>query len=261
MTTVGDHLRDWRRRRGLSQLELAIEAEVSSRHLSFVETGRSAASREMLLRLAECLEVPLRARNAMLLTAGYAPAYGERPANDPEMAAVRSVLEAYAPYPALAVDRHWNLLAANDAVTPLLIGVDPDLLSVPINVLRLSLHPRGLAARIDNLVEWRAHLLARLRAQAHTTGDPALRTLLEELAALPAPLRSEKPSIATTRIAVPLRLRVGERVLSFLSTTTVFGTPLDVTLSELAIEAFLPADDSTRDALLSLADAAVAPTG
>ena len=249
METVGDHLREWRRRRGLSQLRLAVEAEISSRHLSFVETGRAGASREMLLRLAECLEVPLRARNAMLLTAGYAPVYGERPPTDPELAAVEAVLTAYAPYPALAVDRHWNLVAANGAVAPLLVGVDPTLLDPPVNVLRLSLHPDGLAPRIDNLLEWRAHLLARLRGQALTTGDPVLRELSHELSGLPVPLRGEKPSIATTRIAVPLRLRVGESVLAFLSTTTVFGTPLDVTLSELAIEAFLPADDATRAAL------------
>lgn len=249
---VGEHLREWRRRRGLSQLELAVEAEVSSRHLSYVETGKANASREMLLRLSETLEIPLRARNALLLSGGFAPAYGERPADDPEMAVVREVLAAHGPYPALAVDRHWNLLAANDAVAGLLVGASPALLAAPTNVLRLSLHPEGLAPRIENLSEWRRHLLTRLRAQAHTTGDPVLHDLLRELAALPAPRETAPPVAATTRIAVPLRLRTERGTLALLSTTTVFGTPLDVALSEIAIETFLPADAATRERLNAL---------
>lgn len=229
----------------MSQLDLALEAEVSSRHVSFVETGRASASRDMLLRLAECLEIPLRAQNALLHVAGYAPAYVERPIDDPELDAVRTVLTAYEPFPALAVDRHWNLVMANRAVEPLLAGVHPDLLAPPVNVLRLSLHPNGMAPFIENLPEWRAHLLARLRAQAHATGDILLATLHRELCELSSGPR-ERSSLATTRIAVPLRLTIDGQRLSFLSTTTVFGTPLDVTLSELAIEAFLPADEETR---------------
>lgn len=230
----------------MSQMDLAAEADVSSRHLSFVETGRAAASRAMLVHLAEHLEIPLRAQNAMLLAAGYAPAYRERGVDDPELEAVRTVLDAYAPYPALAVDRGWHLVAANEAVFPLLHGVAPELLAAPVNVLRLSLHPEGLAPRIENLAEWRAHILTRLKGQTLASGDPELRTLLSELASLPSPLKERKAVLTTTRIAVPLKLRMGDRTLSFLSTTTVFGAPLDVTLSEIAIEAFLPADEATR---------------
>src|SRR5215831_7969028 len=176
--SVGSLLKEWRQRRRLSQLDLACEADISTRHLSFLETGRSTPSREMLLRLAEQLEVPLRERNVLLNAAGYAPVFLERALDDPALAAAREavnlVLEGHQPYPALAVDRHWNLVAANDAVPPLLAGVDPSLVSSPVNVLRLALHPKGLALRTANLPEWRAHLLARLRRQVELTADPVL---------------------------------------------------------------------------------------
>lgn len=253
---VGDLLREWRQRRRLSQLDLACDAEISTRHLSFVETGRAAPSRDMVLHLAQQLEVPLRERNTLLLAAGYAPVFPERPLADPALQAAREaverVLEAHMPYPALALDRGWTMLAANTAVAPLLGGADPTLLAPPVNVLRLSLHPAGLAPRIRNLPEWRAHLLERLRHQAALTADPALASLLAELRGYPAP--SEMGAADHAAIAVPLRLAVeGHGTLSFLSTTTVFGTPVDVTLSELFVEAFLPADAATADALRSLA--------
>lgn len=259
---VGEQIRQWRQRRRLSQLALAGEAEISTRHLSFLETGRAQPSREMVLRLAEQLEVPLRERNVMLVAAGFAPVFPERRLDDPALAAARATIErllaAHAPFPALAVDRHWTLVSANAAVMALIAGADPALLAPPVNVLRLSLHPAGLAPRIDNLAEWRAHLLERLRRQVELSADPVLVDLLDELAALPAPRspgRAGAPWPAAhgrpdpTAIAVPLRLRVGDAVLSFLSTTTVFGTPVDVTLSELALETFFPADEATATAL------------
>jgi len=251
---VGDLLREWRQRRRLSQLELAGEAEISTRHLSFVENGRSVPSRGMLLRLAERLDMPLRARNEMLHAAGFAALYSERPLDAPEMTVARrtvdAVLNAHAPFPALAVDRHWTLLASNAAVAPLLAGVSAALLQGPVNVLRLSLHPDGLAPRIENLAEWRAHLLARLQQQIERSGDAQLVALHAELAAYPA--RTEDVRAHDFGgIAVPLRLRVDGRAapLSLISTTTVFGTPVDVTLSELALECFYPADEGTREAL------------
>ncbi len=251
---VGDLLRQWRQRRRLSQLELAGEADISTRHLSFVENGRSVPSRGMLLRLAERLDMPLRARNEMLHAAGFAALYAERPLDAPEMSvarrAVDAVLAAHAPFPALAVDRHWTLVASNAAVAPLLPGVSPTLLQGPVNVLRLSLHPEGLAPRIVNLAEWRAHLLARLQQQIDRSGDAQLVALQAELAAYPT-RAADAPTHDFGGIAIPLRLRLPglARPLSLISTTTVFGTPVDVTLSELALECFYPADDDTRDAL------------
>jgi transcriptional regulator with XRE-family HTH domain len=249
--TVGALLRQWRHRRGLSQLALVGAAGVSARHLSFVETGRSRPSREMVLRLGEHLDVPLRDRNALLLAAGLAPAYPERRLGDPPMAAVADavtrLLAAYAPFPALVVDRHWELVDANDAVDLLTAGCAPALLAPPCNVLRLCLHPDGLAPRIRTLGTWRAHLLARLRHQAAATGDPHLQDLLDELRAYPAPAAEPAPHAAPV---VPFRLRTADgRELAFVSTTTLFGTPGDVTVDELAIEAFLPADDATAVAL------------
>ena len=248
--TVGELLRQWRRRRGLSQLALAGAAGVSARHLSFVETGRSRPSRAMLLRLGEHLDVPLRDRNALLLAAGLAPAYPEHRLDEPPMAAVadavRRILAAYEPFPALVVDRHWELVDANAAVDALTAGCAPHLLEPPCNVLRLCLHPDGLAPRILTLGSWRAHLLARLRHQLAATGDPVLQELLDELQRYPAP-PAEVPTAAPV---VPIRLRApGGRELAFVSTTTLFGTPGDVTVAELAIEAFLPADDATAAAL------------
>lgn len=255
---LGDLLRGWRQRRRLSQLDLAGEADISARHLSFVETGRSSPSREVVLRLAERLELPLRERNALLLAAGYAPVFPERPLQDPALGAAReavgAVLAGHEPFPALAVDRHWNLVAANRAVTPLLAGVAPELLASPVNVLRLSLHPGGLAPRVGNLGEWRAHLLARLAGQIARSGDADLERLRCELAAYPVPdpAREAGPGPLPSQVFVPLRLSTARGVLTLLSTTTVFGTPLDVTLSELAVEAFFPADAATREALRTL---------
>ncbi|MBW8758591.1 MAG: helix-turn-helix transcriptional regulator [Burkholderiales bacterium] len=255
---VGDLLRDWRQRRRLSQLELAGEADISTRHLSFIETGRAQPSRSMLLRLAERLDMPLRARNEMLNAAGFAALYAERPLDAPEMSVARrtiaAVLDAHAPFPALAVDRHWTLVASNAAVTALLAGVSAELLQGAVNVLRLSLHPDGLAPRIVNLVEWRAHLLARLQQQVERSGDAQLAALQAELAAYPTRGDAGHAHDAGA-IAVPLRLRVDglAEPLSLISTTTVFGTPVDVTLSELALECFYPADDATRAALQRLA--------
>lgn len=251
---IGHLLREWRQRRRLSQLEFACEAEISSKHLSFLETGRSQPSREMLLRLAELLEVPLRERNSMLIAAGYAPVFSQRPLEDPDLqaprAAIDKILKAMEPYPALAIDRYWNLLASNDAAMRLLAGMPAHLLTPPINVLRLSLHPEGLASRIVNLSEWRAHLLARLRHQVEVCADPTLGILLDELKAYAAPERKQKESaVSPHSIAVPLQLAHGGRVLSFFSTTTVFGTPIDVTLSEIALECFYPMDADTAQAL------------
>ena len=253
---VGDVLREWRQRRRLSQLALAGDAEVSARHLSCVETGRSAPSRGMLLRLAERLDMPLRARNQLLSAGGYAAVFPERALDAPEMAAARrtveAVLAAHAPFPALAVDRHWVLVASNAAVAPLLAGVAAALLAPPCNVLRLSLHPDGLAPRIDNLGEWRGHLLSRLQQQVDRSGDAVLAALHTELAGYPSRASRFRPQ-DHSGIAVPLRLRVpgAAEPLSLLGTTTVFGTPLDITLSELALECFYPADESTRAVLQS----------
>lgn len=254
MHTVGTILRDWRARRRLSQLDLAGEAEVSTRHLSFVESGRAAPSRDLLMRLAEPLALPLRERNRLLLAGGFAPLHSEQPFDAPEMAAARQTVEAVLrsqqPFPALAVDRHWNLVLANDSVAMLLDGVAPALLAPPANVLRISLHPDGLAPRIVNLAEWQHHLLARLRDDADRSADPVLIALYDELRALPAPA-SRHPPGPTARIAVPLSVRLPgkDTVLSFLSTTTVFGSAVDVTLAELTLECFYPADEETRRAL------------
>lgn len=253
--TVGALIREWRTRRRMSQLDLAAEAEISQRHLSFVESGRSAPSRDMVLHLAERLDVPLRQRNRLLLAAGFAPSFGERPLDDPSlrpaMAAVEQVLKGHEPNPALAVDRHWNLVTANSAIAPFLADIaEASLLDPPVNVLRLSLHPGGLAPRIVNLGEWRAHLLERLRRQNETYGDPVLGQLEGELRGYPGGLTRTRTVHDEGRAIVhPLRIRMGDAVLSLISIITVFGTPVDVTLSELAIESFFPADESTRFAL------------
>jgi transcriptional regulator with XRE-family HTH domain len=262
---VGNLLRKWRERRRLSQLDLACEAEISTRHLSFLETGRSLPSREMVLRLAERLDVPLRERNALLVAAGYAPAFPERPLDDPALQSARKavdlVLAGHEPYPALAIDRHWTLIASNNAVAPLLAWVDPSLLRQPVNALRLSLHPAGLAPRIANLVEWRSHLLARLRRQIEVTADPVLEALLDELSGYPAPGGSAENGGAGeyAGVAVPFRLETEQGVLSFISATTIFGTPVDVTLSELALESFFPADAATANILRRAAEERSAP--
>lgn len=256
---VGTLLREWRQRRRKSQLDLALEAGVSARHISFVETGRARPSPEMVLQLAEHLDVPLRDCNQLLLVAGYAPVYGERDLDEPEMGPVRDaitrVLDGHDPYPAIAVDRHWGMVAGNRAVALLTEGVAPDLLEPPINVLRVSLHPEGVAPRIANLGEWRAHLLERLGRQAVSTGDPALAALHEELIGYPSgdPAPAHDPAVG--EIAVPLRLRAGDTELAFISTITTFGTATDVTLAELAIEAFFPANATTAEAVQSFVSA------
>jgi transcriptional regulator with XRE-family HTH domain len=252
---IGALLCDWRRRRRLSQLDLALEAGVSARHVSFVETGRAKPSAAMVLRLAEELDVPLRERNRLLLAAGYAPVFEERSLEDPEMHAVRDavhlVLDGHDPYPAIAVDHGWALVAHNRGAGLLMAGLPEDLLAPPMNVLRASLHPDGLAPRIRNLGQWRAHLLERLERQLRLTQDPALRTLHDELAAYPAAGAGDEEvdAVAANDVVVPLRVDVGDTVLTFVSTVTTFGTAVDVTVDELAIESFFPADAHTAEVL------------
>jgi transcriptional regulator with XRE-family HTH domain len=256
--SLGDILREWRRRRHMSQLDFALEADISQRHLSFIESGRASPSRDMLLHLAERLGVPLRERNPMLLAAGFAPVFTERSLDDPALAPARKaidmVLKGHEPFPALAIDRHWTLIAANAALSPMLSGVaDASLLDPPINVLRLSLHPNGLAPKIANLLEWRRHLLERLRQQIAATGDPVLGNLLEELAGYPAENAAMRQSAAIESdyagIVVPLEIVTEAGLLSFISATTVFGTPVEITLSEIAIESFFPANAETAEIL------------
>ncbi len=251
---VGALLRQWRERRRLSQLELSLQAEVSTRHLSFVETGRSAPSREMVLQLTERLEVPLRERNRMLLAAGYAPVYSETPLDDPQMAsiraAVRQLLTSHEPYPAVVVDRVWNLVDANASLALFTELVDPRLLAPPANVIKASLHPRGLAPHIVNHGEWRGHLLQRIRRVVELTGDPEVSALETEIIGYPCDQPVPEVELpGPGEIIMPLRLRHRGVELSFFSTIATFGTPLDVTLSELAIESFFPADAPTADAL------------
>ena len=254
---AGPLLREWRRRRHLSQLDLALEANVSARHLSFIETGRARPSAEMLLHLSEQLEIPLRERNALLLAAGHAPAYAQRELDAPELGPVRDaldrVLAGHAPNPALVVDRHWGLVAANASTDLLTAGAAPHLLEPPVNVLRLSLHPEGVAPRIANLSEWRAHLLDRLGREAVAGGDPALAALHEELAGYPGGGTAGAPALEAGALAVPLRIRHGDAELAFISTVTTFGTAVDVTVSELSIESFFPADAATAAAVRELA--------
>ncbi|KNZ30966.1 MAG: XRE family transcriptional regulator [Methylibium sp. NZG] len=254
----GEHLRQWRQRRRMSQLDLSTDADISTRHLSFVETGRSLPSREMVLRLFERLDVPLRERNTMLMAAGYAPMYRERALDDPALAAARRavecVLKGHEPFPALAVDRHWSMVAANRVVHHLLVGVDAALLAPPVNVLRLSLHPQGLAPRIANLGQWRSSIFERLRQQVRATADPVLAAMLDELQQYPGPTQGSDMSLdgELLGVVVPLRLATPLGMLNFISTTTVFGSPVDLTLQELAVESFFPADDATAQALRRL---------
>lgn len=251
---VGVRLREWRELRRLTQLELSLRTDVSTRHLSFVENGRAAPSREMLLHLAKHLDVPLRERNQLLLAAGYAPVYRETALDAPRMSAIRSaigrLLTAHEPFPALAVDRHWNVVEANDSLGALIEGAADDLLTPPVNALRLTLHPDGLAGRVVNLGEWRAHLLGRLRRQIAMTADPDLRALHTELVAYPCD--QPEPAVelpGPADVFVPLRIRHRGAELSLFSTVATFGTPLDVTVAELIIESFFPADDHTASVL------------
>jgi transcriptional regulator with XRE-family HTH domain len=254
---IGELLRSWRQQRNVSQLELALDVEVSARHVSFLETGRARPSREMVIRLAEQLEIPLRERNTLLLAAGYAPIYAERPLEAPEMAPVRQAIDrflrAHEPYPAIVIDRHHNLIDSNDALDLLLQGVDPELLDAPANALRIALSPKGMAPRTRNLGEWSAHLLQRLQREAHITGDPELASLYAELVEYPGvqttPAQGE---IQPGDIVLPLKLLDldGESELAFFSTLSTFGTAADITLAELAIEAFYPANAHTAMRLL-----------
>jgi transcriptional regulator with XRE-family HTH domain len=259
--TVGQLLREWRQRRRLSQLDLAIQAEISARHLSFVETGRSRPTSDMIVRLSEQLDVPLRDRNALLLAGGYAPAYPEHRLDEPELAAVRAalrqVLDGPSFFPAVVLNRWWELVDASAGVGLLTAGAAPELLEPPVNVLRLSLHPDGMAPRIINLAQWRAHLLTRLSRQAASTGDARLADLHEELLGYPG---GQDESPAAADVVAPLRYRLGRQDLSFFSMTAVIGTPMDVTVAELAIESFYPADEATA-AVLSEAAAAWRPGG
>jgi transcriptional regulator with XRE-family HTH domain len=254
---IGGKLRDWRHRRRLSQLDLALDAGISARHLSFIETGRSTPSRDMVLRLADCLELPLRERNACLLAAGFAPAFPDPDLADvalqPALAGVRALLKAHEPFAALAVDRHWNLIAANGPTELLLADAAPWLKKPPINVLRASLHPEGLAPRIRNYSEWRAHLVHRLRRQFADSADPEIGTLIEEISAYPVPTGAARPSRDPGEtLAVPLVLDTPRGLMRFVSTTMVFGAPHAPVLAELAIETFLPADEATMQAVRGL---------
>ncbi|MDT4983486.1 MAG: hypothetical protein QOF95_976 [Pseudonocardiales bacterium] len=250
---VGELLREWRERRRLSQLDLSIQAEISTRHLSFVETGRSRPTSEMILRLTDQLEVPLRERNSLLLAGGYAPAYPEHGLDEPELGrvrdALRQVLTGHQPYPAVVINRWWDLVDANASISVLTAGAAPWLLEPPVNVLRLSLHPDGMASRIANLGEWRAHLLAQLHRRADVTGDARLRELHDELRGYPGDTAGT-PSPAD--VVLPLRYRHGEQELSFFSISATVGTATDVTVEELAIESFYPADESTAGTLRAL---------
>jgi transcriptional regulator with XRE-family HTH domain len=251
---VGALLREWRERRRLSQLELALETDISARHLSFVETGRSQPSRDMILRLAEQLDLPFRERNHLLLAAGYAPVYPENRLDAPQMVAVRAalrqVLSGREPYPAIIVDRDWNIVDANASAGLFTCDVAPSLLTPPANALRLSLHPEGLAPRIVNLGEWRGHVLGRLRRQAALSAHSRLAALYDELCAYPCDQPVPEIEIpGSGEVVTRLRLRDGEEELSFFTTIATFGTPLDVTVAELAIESFFPTDGATADAL------------
>lgn len=257
--SVGDHLRHWRQLRRLSQQDLALDAELSTRHLSCVETGKASPSRELVLRLCERLAVPLRERNAWLVAAGYAPMYREHALDDPAMRAARQavqhVLDRHEPWPAVAFDRHWNLVLSNRMVAPLLAGVDPALLQAPVNLLRISLHPGGLAPRILNLDQWREHLFDRLRLQVRQTGDAALAELLAELQAYPGQAEGQGTRLDGEHrgVLMPFLVQTPLGLLNLVSTTTVFGSPVDITLQELALETFFPGDGATAEALRRLA--------
>lgn len=254
---VGDLLREWRGRRRLSQLDLAYETEISQRHLSFVEIGRAQPSRDMILRLAEKLNIPLRERNVLLAAGGFAAVFPERPLDDKSFAAARKavdlILNGLEPNPAFVVDRHWTLISTNKAGDVLLSSVDESLRRPSVNMLEICLHPKGLTPQIINYEEWRGFILDFVRQQIELTADGVLIELLQKLKSYPKPkpLRSKTRAIEidSTRIAVPLRLARAEGEMSFLVSTTVFGTPIDITLSELAIEVFFPADEKTAEIL------------
>jgi transcriptional regulator with XRE-family HTH domain len=252
--SVGPLLREWRERRRRTQLDLALDAGISARHLSFVETGRSKPGRDVVLLLAEQLEIPFRERNRLLLVGGHAPAFPERPLDAPELAPVREalqlILSGHEPYPAVIFDRAWNVVAANPAMAAFTRGVDPALFTPPVNVLRIGLHPRGMAPRIINLGEWRAHFLERLHRQVAATGDHDLAALAEEVAGYPAPEHDPTPDPNRAEMLGPVRLRADDGAeLSFFGMFATFDTPFEVTTSELAIELLFPADATTAAAL------------
>jgi transcriptional regulator with XRE-family HTH domain len=250
--TVGKLIREWRTRRHLSQMALASDAAVSTRYLSFIETGRARPSREMVLHLAEELQVPLREQNGLLMAAGYAPVFPQRGLEDEEMAPVREALdhflEAHLPYPAAAADRHWNLVAANEGIDRLTEGVAPQLLEPPANVFRIALHPDGMAPRILNFAEWSGYLISQVRRQAALTGDPQLQELFEELSQYPGV--SAERHIDGSEPVLMHRLRLADEELSLFSTVTTFGAATDITLAELTLEAFYPADEKTKRFLI-----------
>ncbi|MGW4385119.1 helix-turn-helix domain-containing protein [Streptomyces sp. NPDC004685] len=259
---IGPLLREWRERRRVSQLELALRADSSARHLSFVETGRSRPSEELVLRLAEHLDVPVRERNALLLAAGYAPRFAETPLDDPSMGALREgldrLLHGYEPYPALVVDATYTVVAANRGIAMLMEGIPESLLTPPLNAMRLTLHPEGLAPRIRNLREWRGHLLAQMERQIALDRSEALRAVYDEVKAYPVADRDGgddggEAGEAVPYFALPMVIEHDGQVLSFVSSISTFNTPMDVTVAELAIETFLPADPATAKYLRSLA--------
>ncbi|MCX5085859.1 helix-turn-helix domain-containing protein [Streptomyces sp. NPDC056121] len=260
---IGPLLREWRERRRVSQLELALRADSSARHLSFVETGRSRPSEELVLRLAEHLDVPVRERNALLLAAGYAPRFAETPLDDPSMGALREgldrLLHGYEPYPALVVDATYTVVAANRGIAMLMEGIPESLLTPPLNAMRLTLHPEGLAPRIRNLREWRGHLLAQMERQIALDRSEALRAVYDEVKAYPVADRDRdggdnhgESGGAVPYFALPMVIEHDGQVLSFVSSISTFNTPMDVTVAELAIETFLPADPATVKYLRSL---------
>ncbi|MGW0464962.1 helix-turn-helix domain-containing protein [Streptomyces sp. NPDC003027] len=260
-TGVGPLLRGWREQRRLSQLELALRADSSARHISFIETGRSRPSEEMILRLADHLEVPVRERNALLLAAGYAPRFTESALDGPRLESLREgigrLLAGYDPFPALVVDGSYTVVAANHGIGLLMAGLPEHLLTPPMNAMRITLHPEGLAPRIRNLREWRGHLLDQMERQIGLARSEALRTLYEEVAAYPLPEGSGDPEDREDPepypyFALPMRIEHDGRVLSFVSSISTFNTPMDVTVAELAIETFLPADPETVAYLRSL---------
>lgn len=256
-------LRRWRERRRMTQTDLALAARSSTRHLSCLETGKSQPSREMIARLAEYLGIPLRDQNALLLAAGFAPAFKERSLAELEAAkaAVDSVLQAHKPYPAFAVDRHWNVVLSNSALPQLYEGCSADLLRPPVNAVRLILHPAGMGPRIVNFAAWRAHTLSVLRQQIETRADPVIQGLLAEVAAYPVPANTEtcESQESSQHLVTPLRIATRLGMVSFLNTVTVFGTPNDVTLAELALEMLFPADSQTIEIAKNMVQEQLAP--
>jgi transcriptional regulator with XRE-family HTH domain len=256
---IGDQLRSWRERRRLSQLELSLRAEVSTRHLSFVETGRAQPGRELIVRLTEELQVPLREQNALLISAGFAPIFQTRPFDDPSFDAVRGIikiaLETHKPFPAYVINRYWNIIVSNAAVPELFEGVDPELLRPPVNAIRLLLHPRGVAPRVTNLSAWRTHLLTQLRRQVELTADQRLEQLLREATSFSNPRADETESTWLESPVIPLEITTRIGHLSFLSSTTIFGTPAAPTVEEMALEMLYPANAFTEKAVRQAATA------